>query len=450
MRILYTTHQFLPEYSSGTEILTCSTAREMRRRGHESFILTGFPPRGESGAKRLSDRYEFEGLDVDRFFCSQSPPWIRNRMESEYHDPVFSGYFRKKLERIRPDIVHFYHLQRLSAEAIEVCAQLKIPTVFTATDFWIFCPTNQLLYPDGSICNGPYEDAANCVRHLTALSQGPLVRAILERIGDPFLKTLIRCVKYPQLPEISHISYVCAILARKLRMRKLMGKVNRILVATDFMREKFLEFGLQEDKITKLAFGVEPGESPANSREKGKEEELRIGFIGTFYFHKGAHILLEAVRMLPRELPVSIKLYGAPEQFPEYVAKLKTLAGSDRRIAFRGTFPKEEIGKVLDEMDILVVPSLWHENTPLVIHAAQAASVPVAGSNVGGVNEIIQDGVNGFLFERGNVEELSRIIQMLCDNRGLIMRLSKKSRNPKSIVSYGAELEQVYHDLISR
>ena len=53
MRILYTTHQFLPEYSSGTEILTCSTAQEMRKRGHESFILTGFPPEEKAGQKNF-------------------------------------------------------------------------------------------------------------------------------------------------------------------------------------------------------------------------------------------------------------------------------------------------------------------------------------------------------------------------------------------------------------
>lgn len=449
MRILYTTHQFLPEYSSGTEVLTCSTAREMQRRGHEAFILTGFPPRAENGQAKLSDRYEFNGLTVERFFCSQSLPWIRNRMQAEYHDPCFSNYFKERLVEIQPDIVHFYHLQRLSGEAIDACAQLGIPAVFTATDFWLLCPTNQLLYPDGSICEGPDKDAENCVRHLAALSQGPHLTSILEKMPSLLLKFLIRCVRMPLLPETAYCSFVRAILARQARMQRLISKVDRVLVATRFMGDKFLEFGLKKSRISKLAFGIEWVHNMLPSEAKGSRKNLTVGFIGTLYFHKGADILLKAVRLAPADLSISVKLYGSLDQFPQYVNLLKTIAGNDQRIAFCGTFPKERIGEILEDLDILVVPSLWHENSPLVISSAQAAGVPVVGSNTGGVNEVIQDGLNGLLFERGDAEDLSRIIQVLCHDRMLVKRLSENAQKPKSMVSYVDELEQVYHDLVN-
>ncbi len=447
MRILYTTHQFLPEYSSGTEILTLSTAREMKERGHEVFILTGFPPRGEKGPAVFSDRYEYSGLTIDRFFCSQSPCWVRNRIQSEVHDPFFSRYFTEKLLEIQPDIVHFHHLQRLSAAAIDGCAKRQIPMVFTATDFWPLCPTNQLLYPNGAICDGPRKDAENCVRHLVALSQGPAIQSVLEKVPDFFLRPLIRCVRTPLFPGAGYVSYVRAILKRQGCMRTKFLKIDRVLTPTRFMMEKFLEFGLERDRILRVPFGIESTNGVHPSAEKGKREALTIGFIGTFYYHKGADVLVKAVRLAPADLPVSVKLYGALEQFPEYVKTLKTMAGKDERIAFCGTFPKERIGEVLEDLDILVTPSLWHENSPLVIHAAQAAGVPVVGSNIGGVNETIRDGLNGLLFERGDAEALSRILERVCRDRGLVRRLSENAQPPRSMVSYGNELEEIYAGL---
>ena len=447
MKIIYTTHQFLPEYASGTENLTCSTAREMQKRGHEVFILTGFPPRGEKGAARFSDRYEYNGLTVDRFFCSQSPPWIQNRMEAEFHDPFFSRYFRERLEQIRPDIVHFYHLQRLSAEAIDVCGRLGIPTVFTATDFWLLCPTNQLLYANGSICDGPGKDSENCVRHLAALSQGPLVSSIIGKMPSPVLRSLIQCTGIFPLSETRYAAFVQSILTRQANMKRLISGVDRVLAATRFMGDKFLEFGLKENRISQLTFGIELGDGNLQPVKKGNGKNFTVGFIGTLYFHKGADILLKAVRQTPADLPVSVKIYGSLEQFPQYVEQLKAIAGNDRRMEFCGTFPQNRIGEILEDLDILVVPSLWHENSPLVIHVAQAAGVPVVGSNTGGVNEIIQDGLNGLLFERGDAEGLSRIIQTLCDDRELVKRLSGNAQKPKTIVSYVDELEQVYRNV---
>lgn len=449
MKILYTTHQFLPEYFSGTEILTYSTAREMRRRGHEVSILTGFPPKGETGQTQLSDRYEYRGLKIDRFFCSQSPHWIRNRIESEYHDPSFSHYFLERLREIKPDIVHFYHLQRLSAEAIRFCVKSRIPTVFTACDFWALCPTNQLLYQNGSICDGPGEKAENCIRHLAALSQGPHLQTLLEKVPGPTLRFLIQCIKNPLLPKTKHTSFIQSILIRQAKMKKVFSQVDRILVATDFMKKKLCSFGLEANRISKLTFGIEDNNDPSSFSEKGIGKKLTIGFIGTFYFHKGADILLRAIRLTPEDLPICVKLYGSLEQFPGYSNLLKTIAKGDRRVEFCGTFPKDHIRKIFDHLDLLVVPSRWHENSPLVIHSAQAAHVPVLGSNAVGINEIIQNNSNGFLFERGDAKALSEIIQRLCHDRTIFKRLSKNIQKPKSIVSYGDDLIQVYSDVLN-
>ncbi len=188
--------------------------------------------------------------------------------------------------------------------------------------------------------------------------------------------------------------------------------------------------------------------SPA-FRKKERRKHLRIGFIGTLYHHKGAHVLLEAVRSLPTDMPLKVQIYGELEQFPEYARTLRSVAGNDHRIEFCGTFPNTRIGEIFYGLDVLVVPSLWYENTPLTLSFAQAARVPVVATDTEGMNEVIADGENGFLFAKGDVKGLSGIIRMLCNDRSVVKRLSDHARQPKSISSYVDELERIYADVIN-
>src|SRR5579864_368170 len=156
MNILLTVHQFLPDYSAGTEVLTFETAKELRRSGHNVHIFTGYPAREHRNDDERFDHYEVEGLPVERFHHSYVPMGGQeNTTEAEYDNHLFATYFREFLKRQDFDVVHFFHLGRLSASAVEVCYQAAIRMVLTPTDFWFVCPTNQLRLPDGSMCKGP-------------------------------------------------------------------------------------------------------------------------------------------------------------------------------------------------------------------------------------------------------------------------------------------------------
>jgi glycosyltransferase involved in cell wall biosynthesis len=160
-------------------------------------------------------------------------------------------------------------------------------------------------------------------------------------------------------------------------------------------------------------------------------------------------VLLEAVRSLPINMPLKVQLYGDLEQFPEYAKTLRSIAGNDGRIEFCGTFPHTRIGEILYGLDVLVAPSLWYENSPLVLSFAQAARVPVVATDTEGMNEVIADGENGFLFKKGDVEGLSDIIRRLCNDRSVVKRLSDHARQPKTISSYVDELERIYNDVVT-
>lgn len=449
MRILLTVHQFLPDFHAGTEILTFDVAKALLARGHEVSVFTGHPaPHGLDDGRRF-DRYTHDGIQVERFHHTHEPMGGEiNVAALEYNNLFFAAYFRDYLTRVKPDLVHFFHLQRLSASAIDVCHELGIPMVFTATDFWLVCPTNQLLLPNRALCTGPDPHGVNCLRHVVALTQPPLARACLDLVPDVLVGAMIRAINTGIFPRHDRAFYVRALSARPRFMKSRVNRMDRVTVQTRLMEDVLTKNGLSKAKIIFLPFGINTdGLSRRNPATAGNA--LRAGFIGTLYEHKGAHILLEAMRLLPADLPIEVRVYGNPNEFPEYAARLRQIAADDRRVAFCGTFPNSDIGDVFSSLDVLVAPSIWYENTPLVIYSAQACGCPVIASNLGGMSEAVAHEENGLLFEAGNASELARAIRRLADDRTLLRKLAQKARKPKSIAEYAAELENVYTEILA-
>jgi glycosyltransferase involved in cell wall biosynthesis len=139
-----------------------------------------------------------------------------------------------------------------------------------------------------------------------------------------------------------------------------------------------------------------------------------------------------------------LDIYGNIEEYPDYGAKIKLLAQQDPRIEFKGTFANERIAAILSSLDVLVVPSLWYENSPLVVYSAQAAECPVLASNVPGIAEVVQDEVNGLLVPAGDVLGLAAAIQRLAKDRALLRRLRERAVKPKPIQQYVDELLLAY------
>ena len=452
MKILLTTHQFLPDFSAGTEILTFETAKELQRRGHEVAVFTGFPGSNELKDSERFDSYCYEGIQVERFHHAYvAMGGQTNIMEAEYNNLFFAAYFRKFLQKLQPDIVHFFHLHRLSASAIDVCHDLSIPTVLTPTDFWLVCFTNQLRMPGNLLCTGPDCRRVNCLRHAVALSQPPTVNSLIGKLPDWLVCLIIRLISVAPFADNIYFNHVRALGERPAFMKQRMNKLSRVIAPTRLMIKILTDHGLLPEKITFSRFGInlKPFLYRASKEANGRPR-LRIGYIGALQEHKGVHLLLKAFHSLSKDDPIDLNIYGKTDDCPEYVTELRRIANDDARIAFCGTFPNSQIGDIFSNIDVLVVPSIWYENTPLVIYSAHAAGCPVIATNLGGMSEVVHHGENGLLFEPGYVSGLAAAINQLAHNRGLLRRLTGNIRQPKSIESYVAELVGIYADVIDK
>lgn len=430
-------------------MLTLQTAKELKRRGHDVEVWTGHPVDEETARSNPVDRYEYDGLKVHRYnhnYAVFSPN--RNIVEFEYNSLAFRGYFTEYVKKEKPDIVHFFHLLRLSASAVEVCLDNDIPCVFTPTDFWIVCSTCQLRLPDNSLCLGPDPEGINCCRHLASQVSVKKGR-YASMLPDFVFKFFIRAAGFRWWPEKRYSRMLRSLSLRKDFIMERINRVDRVLAPTRFMEKILVQNGVDPGIIDFMPYGLDM-KAFEKKEPKKPSDRLRVGFMGTLSEHKGAHVLIEAVKLLPQEMPVEVRIYGDLSQFPEYAARVKRLAGDDKRVEFPGHFPNEKIGEVFSGIDVLVVPSIWYENTPLVIYSAFAASTPVIATNLGGMSEVVSHGVNGLLFEKGDARGLSALLKRCAEERGLLEKLSGNVLPPKSMPRYADELEEVYRDVLKK
>ena len=440
MRILLTVHQFLPDYASGTEILTRSVARELLSRGHEVHVLTGFPAKQALKDEDRFDEYDFEGIHVYRFHHAYTAmAGQSSKIELDYDNHLAVAYFGRILQRFQPDVVHCFHLSRLGTGLIELATQASIPAFLTPTDFWAICPTAQLLLPDGRMCQGPNALAGNCVKHLAQCTQQGLTAKLAQWLPVPVVNNLVRLARANVLPAIPQQAEVRAISSRLGINIGRFNQLTRIVAPNRFMRDLLVRHGVLPQRIVQSAFGVDVTGIETRMSRSPPRQPFRIGFIGTLAHHKGCHVLIEGFKSLPPGRAL-LKIYGSPAHFPDYAGELKRCAGDDPAIEFCGVFPNSSIAQILADLDVLVVPSLWYENTPLVLHSAQASRCPVLASNFPGITDVIEDGVNGLLFEPGNAKDMARQLLRLISEAGLAERLAAHARPPKSTAGYVDEL----------
>jgi glycosyltransferase involved in cell wall biosynthesis len=226
-------------------------------------------------------------------------------------------------------------------------------------------------------------------------------------------------------------------------------EVNVIISPSQFLRETYVQAGVDPEKIVFSRQGRDFPELNPDLLQKSAARELRVGYIGQISWHKGVHVIFEALAKLP-DMPIRVKIYGDESHYPDYAEKLRRMSLSDPRLELAGTYHLSEVSRVMQELDVLLVPSLWYENSPNVILEAFAHKTPVITSDIGGMAELVEDGENGLLFKMGRAESLASKLSMLVDKPDLLMEFSKRIKPVRPVKEEIDELEQIYEDLIKQ
>ncbi len=449
-RILLALHKFFPDHRAGTEVLTLKIAHELQRRNHEILVVTANPPDVDAGYREGDEfkDYQFEGINVHSL---EEPLRLKgNKYSHEYLNPIIGEHFGSVLDDFKPDVVHVLHAQNLSASIIEQSKKRGLRVILSPTDFWYICPIVQLKRSDGTICRGPGPGAKNCLTCYTGElipKRDQFKKALSQRISAVGKLPLAGDLLYPLYALYKFGPAAASTCNRPAVLRNIVNQADAITVPTKLMKGLLSENGIDEKLIHHVPFGIDTTELESFDW-KSPSEILRIGFIGTIYEHKGVDILIKAFQRIQDPGKACLKIYGDMSQFPQYSQTLRELVESDAttkaRISFLGTFPNQALGEKLTEIDTLVVPSRWYENTPLVMQSALTTRTPLIATNLGGMAELIKDGENGFLFELNNYAELATKLQKLIDDKDMLSRFREKIGKQKTIKEMVDELIGLY------
>lgn len=399
MRILYVVHQFFPNYYSGTERFVLNMAKQMQRMGHHVEVLAYSHEDDFISIRNgiMFKRYEFQSVPVISVKHQKMPPDLMiDIFDDELHNFLKDIILKEKYE-----IVHVAHPMCIgSAIKIAVCAGL--PVVLTLTDFWLICPRGIAVTANGELC---YDSKGG-----------------LKCISDcGFLKEKI--------------------MARRASAEEIFQNTDCIITATRFLR-KIFDINRPNLKTELIVFGEDYANVRPNFRKYSKQSEITFGFMSTVQPHKGAHILLEAFRKANMHNS-NLKIYGHYFGAIDYYNGLNMEYANDK-VKFFGKYIYEDMPKIFNDIDILVVPSIWWENSPLVLLSALAHGVPAIVSNLGGLSEIVKDGNNGFLFEAGSAKSLAEVIKKICSDPEILNNVKKNLCHPPRIEEQAFEYEKIY------
>ncbi|MCX5713493.1 MAG: glycosyltransferase family 4 protein [Candidatus Omnitrophica bacterium] len=362
-----------------------------------------------------------------------------------YCDEAVDKGFVEVLDRVRPDIVHIHHLLFLSHGIVKLAKERNIPIVYTLHDYWLLCYRGQLLRDDMAVCIRPsVDECRKCLRYLLGIRKHTMyLYGMLRNRIPPFILGLLKkvhLISSGQKPALE-------IKRWQDSLAELRAKIDLFIAPSCFVGRLFIAEGFSERKMLFSANGI--NSQNFEFTPKTKSNKLRFGYLGTLLPAKGVDVLIEAFKGLASER-IELAIYGAffaYAGFEYYPRRLRKMAKADKRIKFMGGYNHCEVGKILANIDVLIVPSLWLENAPLVVQEAFLSKTAVIASRIGGIPEFIKDGINGLLFDAGDIKGLTEKMRYLIGNPETIARFQENMPQVKSIEENAREMERVYSSL---
>ena len=364
MRVITLLNTFPPGYTGGAEVSAYHTSKGLLQAGLECSVLV----LNNRTPSATDEWYELGNLPVHRVT-------FRTRRRTPLSDILDVRIYRavlQELRQLRPDIVHIHNVSGATLSPYLACRAVGVPVVNTLHDLWLLCPNNMLYRPDASFCDpaSPARRCSNCFRRYDFWGLIPHRRAIFAA-----LTSNVRVFIAPS--------------------RALIRQLTR--AGYDERRFRWLPYGFADHPPA-------PPRHPALRHIATDAREHRtIVFAGGGVEIKGANVLAEAIPLLLRQVErLRILIAGGGEE--RLLARFRQYAPA---VQVLGPLPFDEMRALLRVADLMLVPSVWHENSPVVIYESFQLGNPVVGSEFGGIPELIDHGETGYLFTVGDATALA-------------------------------------------
>jgi glycosyltransferase involved in cell wall biosynthesis len=383
-RVLICSNVYPPNFVGGAELVAHQYAKCLAQFGYRVLVFAG--ETRSARPRHAIWRDSHEGIPIVR--TSLIGEDFRPEFVSFSH-PDLDADFVALLDEFRPTVVHCHNLVGLSGGVIHSARARAVPIVVTLHDHWGFCHRNTLMKRPGEIC----QDYRRCHECLPLVSDGD-DRRIPIRARNDFLAVEL-------------------------------GAAGLLVSPSRYLADRYLAAGFPLERMSIIPYGIDVARF-ARLRERRAPPRVRFAFVGHFGIHKGLRIMTEALTHL-RDMRgrFELSLVGEGELFSEVQQHVST-HGWDPWVRLPGKIDHARIERVYRDTDVFLLPSIWPENQPVSITEAMAGGIPVIGSRIGGIPELVEDERTGFLVEPG-------------DPRHLAARMRSFIENPNMVRQYGTQ-----------
>ena len=385
MRISLLVHGYPPHEHAGTEQHTAMLATSFEKKGHIVQVINA-----------TRSAVHQHGICISKGEHHRIVNNIPARpLQSCEKDSIIGDRIERLWASFEPDIIHIQHIQFLSIDLTFPC-----PALMTLHDAWLWCAAGGKEREYNNVCSGAEpQKCASCATHWSPIlpkrgqflikSAQKLNKFIPVSMLNRAWKTLPITLRHQfshsaQSKKSPHFSFA---QQRNQAMKDFSNKFSYLLSPSQYLAQRAQKHDISSVQV--LRHGVR-----GHKKHIGGQGFV---FIGTIAEHKGPQIVYQAYKN-STEQHLPLRFYGSLQE-----------PGLIPQALWKGIVSQQEILDILQHADALVMGSIWPENAPLVIIEAHSVGCPVIAPNIGGIPEIIQEGIDGLLYEAGNEQELSRL-----------------------------------------
>ena len=435
MNILKVIHGYPPLYNAGSEVYSQTLCRGLIDQ-HKVTVLS----REEDPFKpAFSSRITCD--DLDRRIPIHLINIPSENFRYSYRNQLMDDYCQQLIDQSHFVLVHIGHLNHLSLSLLEVFARNQLPVVYTLHDYWLICPRGQFIKRNPKdnkcwqMCHQQIDQvcASDCYA-------GYFSGADNDRQAD--------------------LDYWSGWISRRMEyVRQVIHHVDIFIAPSTYLQQRYNEQStIPSEKMIYLDYGFDLNRLKPVPEQMPTRQAVTFGYIGTHIPAKGIQQLIEAFGQCKGD--ACLKIWGRPRGYN--TASLKRLVdglpnNKSEQISWHSEYANEHIMQdVFQHIDCLVVPSIWVENSPLVIHEALQARVPVITANIGGMAEYVQHEVNGLLFEHRDANDLAKQMQRVIDEPACLKKLgehgylSSTTGDIPNLSEHIQQIETIYHNVLTK
>ncbi len=413
-----------PRYQGGAELYTANLIAELASRETVTALFIGDRDR-QNGPPVTETRYRENGVDcVELSLHREQQSWP----EYYFYNPHIAAAIRATLIRIKPDIVHVQGGFRLTAAALATPVAAGIPSIATLHDYYYLCPRVNLWTSTGNQCRDDRE-GANCP----------------DCVSTP-------CSRSKDYMEdwmaVDAGGLAARLGAGRRQLLAALGMADHVLAPSAYLAGVYQTRGhIDAGRISVHRLGLP--EAFRRARPASASLALRVAYIGHLRPHKGIETLLRAmIRLGQGAGSIKLTLYGLNPDTRDYAEKLTNRVSGHDNIVFAAEYPNHRLPALLEETDLVAVPSIWPENAPLVVTSALRMGVPVIASDIGGLPELVHHGKNGLLFPPDDDRMLAAQLAILAKDPQQRLLLARQASYPLTTADEVTSLCTLYHRLV--